>query len=113
MNSTQATPIGDSTLTRADGRRVAWAEWGQPVGSTVLLIGERGGIQTEAICPNTSRALAGLQSRFHDVRGAVLDDAGDERIARRRGDAGTRDRPGATKGQPRAATRPDGIGKRA
>src|SRR6266508_3476270 len=101
MNSTQATPIGDSTLTRADGRRVAWAEWGQPVGSTVLLIGERGGIQTEAICPNTSRALAGLQSRFHDVRGAVLDDAG------------TRDRPGATKGQPRAATRPDGIGKRA
>jgi pimeloyl-ACP methyl ester carboxylesterase len=32
------TPTSDHILTRADGRRVAWAEWGDPEGQPVLLV---------------------------------------------------------------------------
>jgi pimeloyl-ACP methyl ester carboxylesterase len=39
MSSTPATsPTADHTLTRADGRSVAWAEWGDPKGQPVLLV---------------------------------------------------------------------------
>jgi pimeloyl-ACP methyl ester carboxylesterase len=39
MISAQATiPTSDHTLTRADGRRVAWAEWGDPEGQPVVLL---------------------------------------------------------------------------
>jgi pimeloyl-ACP methyl ester carboxylesterase len=31
-------PAGDHMLTRADGRRVAWSEWGKAAGSAVLLL---------------------------------------------------------------------------
>jgi pimeloyl-ACP methyl ester carboxylesterase len=39
MTSTPAsTPIGDHMLTHADGRRLAWSEWGRAQGPPVLLL---------------------------------------------------------------------------
>jgi pimeloyl-ACP methyl ester carboxylesterase len=39
MMATHASkPTGDHTLTRADGRRVAWSEWGEADGSPVVLL---------------------------------------------------------------------------
>jgi|Tabmets5t2r1_1033131.scaffolds.fasta_scaffold02694_3 pimeloyl-ACP methyl ester carboxylesterase len=38
MSTTPTRPKGDHSLTRADGRRVAWAEWGQEDGSPLLLL---------------------------------------------------------------------------
>src|SRR5262245_23849841 len=37
MSTPATTPIGDHILTRADGRRVAWSEWGRAKGPPVLL----------------------------------------------------------------------------
>src|SRR5215510_9483405 len=38
MSTPATTPIGDHILTRADGRRVAWSEWGRAKGPPVLLL---------------------------------------------------------------------------
>jgi pimeloyl-ACP methyl ester carboxylesterase len=38
MSPAATTPIGDHTLTRADGRRVAWSEWGGAEGRPGLLL---------------------------------------------------------------------------
>jgi pimeloyl-ACP methyl ester carboxylesterase len=38
MSTPGTTPIGDHILTRADGRRVAWSEWGAAKGRRVLLL---------------------------------------------------------------------------
>src|SRR5262249_24104400 len=38
MSTPATTPIGDHTLTRPDGRRVAWSEWGRAKGPPMLLL---------------------------------------------------------------------------
>jgi pimeloyl-ACP methyl ester carboxylesterase len=38
MPTPSTTPTGDHTLTRPDGRRVAWSEWGNGKGPPVLLL---------------------------------------------------------------------------
>src|SRR5262245_30100952 len=38
MSTPATTPIGDHILTRADGRHVAWAEWGRANGPPALLL---------------------------------------------------------------------------
>src|SRR5262245_1030058 len=38
MSTPATTPIGDHILTRPDGRRVAWSEWGRAKGPPVLLL---------------------------------------------------------------------------
>src|SRR5262245_27582627 len=38
MPTPATTPISDHILTRADGRRVAWSEWGRANGPPVLLL---------------------------------------------------------------------------